>query len=150
MKFEEIQGDMILLALSGEYDVTCHCCNCFNTQGAGIALQMNKTFDTLGFPLEQKKYKGDYNKLGQIDWEFNEEHNISVVNCYAQYAYGRDKRNLDYHALALCLKKINHTFKGKHLITYRMGCSLAGGDWKIVKSIMEKALKDMDVTVVTL
>jgi hypothetical protein len=32
---------------------------------------------------------------------------------------------LDYEALALCLRKINHTFKGKHVGLPQIGCGIA-------------------------
>ena len=32
-----VTGDLITLALEGEFDVIIHGCNCYNTMGAGIA-----------------------------------------------------------------------------------------------------------------
>ena len=79
---------------------------------------------------------------------------------------------LDYEALTLCLRKINHIFKGKHIGLPLIGCGLAGGVWdyhklpktsdeeieiyeqfyhqekKDVKTIIQEELKDMDVTIV--
>jgi O-acetyl-ADP-ribose deacetylase (regulator of RNase III) len=57
---------------------------------------------------------------------------------------------LDYEALALCLRKINHSFKGLRVGLPKIGCGLAGGNWGKVKSLIQSELKDCDVTVVIL
>lgn len=112
--YKEIEGNLITLAKEGKFDVIVHGCNCFCTMGAGIAPQMAKAFGCDEFPLEHKKYKGDINKLGQIDFSsvrllykkedtlhFKgypntllrpnfEKHDkvLYVVNAYTQYSYG--------------------------------------------------------------
>ena len=84
---KEVEGDLIKLALEGKFDVIAHGCNCFCLQGAGIAKQMSKVFltnvgDYNWYSLESNDYKGDVNKLGQIQDEkffvyMNEhDHNI--------------------------------------------------------------------------
>jgi len=78
---------------------------------------------------------------------------LYVVNAYTQYWHGRNKPNdvgipLDYDALRLCMRKINHNFKGLHIGLPKIGCGLAGGDWEIVSKIIEKELTDMKITVV--
>lgn len=172
--YKEIEGDLIQLALSGEFDVIAHGCNCFCTMGAGLAPQMAKAFGCNEFELEIKEYqyadfeelietgnRGDINKLGRIDyqmigikdgkvyvaWDTNTQDikNLIVVNAYTQYDLGRD---LDYNALCLCLKKINYIFKGKHIGLPQIGCGIAGGTWGLVKMLIQEYLKDCDVTVV--
>lgn len=145
----EVTGDLIKLSLEGEFDVIAHGCNCFCNMGAGIAPQMAKTFGADRFRLERPSYEGDHNKLGQIDWD--DTMRPTVVNAYTQYGYGRSKGiPLDYEALTLCMRKINYQFKGKHIGLPRIGCGLAGGDWKRVKQIISTELKDCRVTIVTL
>jgi len=119
--YKEIKGDLIDLALKGKFDVIAHGCNCFCKQKSGIARQMVENFGTDNFYLECYQ-KGDINKLGQIDFEFfdsnifeNLTNSFTVINCYTQYKYGRNHKDgvqkpLDYDALKLCLKKINHIF----------------------------------------
>jgi len=181
MKYKEIEGNLITLALDGEFDVIAHGCNCFCTMGAGLAPQMAKAFGCDLFPLENSIYKGDINKLGQIDYEvllreplgdgdvvlpdekvtLNNWKSIypfarfalAVVNCYSQYGFGINHKEgsvapLDYAALELCFKKMNHIFQGKHIGLPQIGCHLAGGDWNIVKSMIQKEFKDCTVTVV--
>ena len=150
-----MEGDLIELALKGKFDVISHGCNCFCTMQAGIAPQMAKAFGCDSFFLENNKFKGDIDKLGRIEVT---EKNLStkslyVVNSYTQYHYGKNHldgvaKPIDYEALTLCLRKINHIFKGQHIGLPQIGCGLAGGDWNIVKEIIKKELKDCIITVV--
>ena len=78
---------------------------------------------------------------------------IIVVNSYTQYNYGKNHKDgvakpIDYEALALCLRKINKTFTGKHIGLPKIGAGLAGGDWNRIKNIIQTELKDMQVSVV--
>lgn len=147
-----IEGDLIELGIEGAFDVIVHGCNCFNTMGSGIAVPMRNNFGVNNYELEGSRYKGDYNKLGQIDYEKHPTHNIYVVNAYTQYDYNRnvdpEAVMLDYTALVMCLKKLNHTFKGKSIGIPKIGCGRAGGDWKIVLGLIEKHLTNMNVTIV--
>jgi len=170
-KYKEVEGCLIAKALSGEFDVIGHGCNCFCTQRNGIAPLMVKAFGTDDFHLEHKDFKGDINKLGQIDYQkryVGKTGNsiLQVVNCYTQYNYSRVDKPLDYEALTLCMRKINHQFKGKYIGLPLIGCGLAGGIWdkskltmhdqmilekrfhKDVKTIIQEELKDCDVTIV--
>lgn len=178
VKYNEVEGDLIKLALEGKFDVISHGCNCFSNMGSGIAPQMVKAFcadrPMYGFSLESKdgKYKGDINKLGQIQFaelvildngqvltNWLEDRiprgsvKLIVVNSYTQFGYGRNHTNgsdipLDYDALTLCMRKMNHQFKGKHIGLPMIGAGLGGGDWKRIKAIIQAEFKDCDVTVV--
>lgn len=156
--YQEIEGDLIKLAIEGNFDVITHGCNCHCVMGAGIAPQMAKAFGCDKFPLEGKEYSGDVRKLGAIDFKFlfpSEKHTkgLYVVNSYTQFTFGRNHEGgipipLDYEALTLCLRKINHIFKGKKIGLPQIGCGLAGGDWNKVKQIIQNELIDCETTVV--
>jgi O-acetyl-ADP-ribose deacetylase (regulator of RNase III) len=160
-----IMGDMIALAQGGRFDVVAHCCNCFCTMKKGIAPMMHNAFgcnDPEVFPMENDYYKGDMRKLGQIQakvrqrlgWDSEQEfdQNITVVNMYGQYHYWDPSPHgipLDYEALTICLRKLNHLYKGKHIALPGMiGCNNAGGDPLKVYNIIAKELKDCDVSIV--
>ena len=129
--YKEIEGNLITLALKGDFDVISHGCNCFCTMGAGIAPHMAKEFGCDVFPKEHPEYKGDFNKLGTIDYLTHTrsggssdvdifDFDLTVVNSYTQYHYGRNHKDgilipLDYDALKMCMRKINHIFKGKRI-----------------------------------
>ena len=166
-KYKEIEGDLFTEIFSECYDVSLQGCNAFNTQGAGICIPFKKHFHTDVFPMELAG-KGDINKLGQIDCKdfylkdgntFEEcdstisMKRITIINCYSQFHYGMnhsDGKNkpADYEALTLCLRKINHKFKGLRIVTPAIGCGLAGGDLNIVREIIKKELKDCYTTLV--
>ena len=152
----ERDGDLIKLAKEGHFDVITHGCNCFCQMGAGIAPQMAKAFGCDNYPLEAAKHRGNKNKLGEIDYEWlimNQNHELAVVNSYTQYHYGRNHKDgvsapIDYEALTLCMRKINHVFKGKTIGLPKIGAGLAGGDWNRIKEIIETELNAMDVWIV--
>ena len=163
--YRERKGDLIELAKLGEFEVVAHGCNCFNTMGAGIAVKFAEVFGADRFEMEHADYRGDMNKLGNIDYETlylskwenkfvrNPEENdvkevVSVVNAYTQYRYGKGGPHVDYEALRLCMRKINDMFHGAIIGLPQIGCGLAGGNWDIVKSIIKEELCDMDVIVV--
>jgi O-acetyl-ADP-ribose deacetylase (regulator of RNase III) len=151
LAYKEIKGDLIALAEKGMFDVIAHGCNCFCRMKRGIAPQMAKKFGCDKYELELKYYSGDVNKLGMIDYELKpiqSGRQIHVVNCYTQYDWSTYTKPLDYDALTMCMKKINHAFKGDIIGLPQIGCGLAGGDWNRVKAIIQKELKDCDVTVV--
>lgn len=171
MLYLEREGNLINLAKEGEFDVIAHGCNCLCTMGAGLAPQMHKAFGCGKFPLENFTKKGDYNKLGQIDykaiqikgedvdWKVGFWNKVIttkalyVVNAYTQFNYGRnhkdgDQAPLDYEAIRLCFRKMNSVFKGMRIGLPKIGCDLAGGDWEIVKSYIKEEFRDCEVTVV--
>lgn len=166
-----IKGNLISMALNSDFDVIAHGCNCFCTMGAGIAPQMVEAFGVDKFVLEHINFKGDINKLGQIDWggfylkngkarqnkspQMGKQYDLFVINAYTQYRYGKnhtdgDEKPIDYEALTLCMRKINHMFKGKHIGLPWIGCGLAGGDKGIIKGIIKEELKDCKTTIVEL
>jgi O-acetyl-ADP-ribose deacetylase (regulator of RNase III) len=128
--------------------------------------------------MKDSGYVGDINKLGQIDYKkkylwFNHpmakdglavamNHKtkgqanvgeVTVVNAYTQYGFGRNHVGgkmapIDYEALTMCMRKMNHVFKGKHIGLPQIGAGLAGGDWNRIKNIIQTELTDCKVTVV--
>lgn len=161
-----IDGDIISLAKSGDYDVIIHGVNCMCTQKSGLAPQMVKAFGTNNFKLEHPKFKGDFRKLGNIDyetrylkddkWVANPDEGLlklKVVNAYTQYNYGRNhsdgtKKPLNYNALNLCMSKVNHIFAGQKIILPRIGAGLAGGSWEKIEQIIQQSLVNCEVTIV--
>lgn len=178
MKYQEIEGDLIQLALEGRFEVIGHGVNCFCIMKAGIAPQMVKAFSCNKY-YKEREYPGNINKLGSIDFatsyvksgvepivyttEVDKNYplregykKLYVVNAYTQYNYGRnhadgDSKPLDYEALTLCMRKINHIFKGKHIgLPGFIGGGLAGGDINKIRKIIRDELIDCDVSIVFL
>ena len=168
MSYREIDGDLIELAKAGTFDVIAHGANCKSCMQKGIAPQMAKAFGCDRFEMEL--IGADINKLGNIDyqtfvlgeftiWSLEDAKNnrnepeLTVVNAYTQFNYGRNHADGDaipfsYEAFTLCMRKMNHEFKGKSIGLPKIGAGLAGGNWKIIKSIIIRELVDCKVTVV--
>jgi O-acetyl-ADP-ribose deacetylase (regulator of RNase III) len=168
MNYQEIEGDLIKLAKEAKFDVIVHGCNCFSTMGAGIAPQMANAFGCDKFEME--RWGPTIEKLGCIDYETvvlgekmtwslsdyknnRNEPELTVVNAYTQYKYGSNHEDgianpFDYEAFTTCMRKINHTFKGKHIGMPKIGSGLAGGDWDRIKDIIQAELRDMQVSVI--
>lgn len=154
--YKEVWGDLINMAENGEFDVIAHGCNCFCAMSAGIAPQMAVAFGCNKFPLEDKSTSGDVNKLGQIDWKllnmvglfYTGGHDLVVVNLYSQYRPKVSEKPLDYEALTLGFRKMNFLFHGRRIGLPKIGAGLAGGDWNIIRGIIQSEFKDCEVTVV--
>lgn len=153
-KYTEITGNLITLTKEGKFKVITHGCNCFCTMKAGIAPQMAEAFGCNEFPSENERLKGNINKLGTIDYKkielAGENKNVYVVNSYTQFNFKTvdNVKPFDYIAFALCMKKINSIFKGLSVGLPQIGAGLAGGDWNIIKDIIQRELKDCFVTIV--
>lgn len=150
--YKEINGDLIELAIKGEFDVIVHGCNCFATQKSGIAAQMVRAFRTDRFTMEATEVI-PIDRLANIDWMiFNLPHDagkkLTVVNAYTQYNFGTSTVNVDYEALRICMRKMNLIFRGQRIGLPQVGCGLAGGEWSIVKQIIQEELKDCEITIV--
>jgi len=151
LNFSTITGNLIELALNGEFDVIVHGCNCLSRMGKGLAPQMAKAFGCDEYPME--KSGPSIFKLGCIDYGSGYTHEggiFYVVNAYTQYDYKRNNNisPIDYEALILCMRKMNVEFKGKHIGLPRIGAGLAGGNWTKIENIIKYELKDCRVTIV--
>jgi O-acetyl-ADP-ribose deacetylase (regulator of RNase III) len=143
----EIKGNLITLAKEGSFDIIAHGCNCFNTFGHGIAKEVKERLPE-AYAVDCKTKKGDFTKLGNYTGCIYKD--FTILNCYTQFSYSGSVPSLDYEALTLVMRKINHNFPAKSIGLPTIGCGLAGGDWAIVQKIIEKELKDMVVTIVKL
>lgn len=143
---KEITGDLLTLAEEGEFDIIIHGCNCFCTMGSGIARQIKEKYP-LAYSADLKTKKGDINKLGNFTSVYVSG-KFMIINAYTQFEYGTHKIQIDYEALTLILRKLNHTYSGMKIGLPQIGAGLAGGNWNKIKWIIENELKNMDVTIV--
>lgn len=82
-----IEGDLVELALRGNFDVIVHGCNCFCTMGAGIAKTIKDVFPE-AYEADIQTEKGSRDKLGGISYVVlnRNGYEITVVNGYTQYS----------------------------------------------------------------
>lgn len=151
--YKEVEGDLIKLFQEGQLDVIVHGCNCQNTMGAGIAKTLSEAYpDLLTIDKQYMIPVGDIHRLGnftKLTIRNGDPNKVQwIINAYTQYNPGKD---LDYNALELILKKINFLFKGERIgLPGFIGAGIAGGNANVIRKIIQRQLKDCDVTVVFL
>lgn len=137
-----------------EHKYIVHCCNDIGAWGKGFVLAISNKWKKP--EREYRKWiKYDKPKLGEIQF-VNVENKITVINMIGQEGIRRknNKPPIRYSAIRIGFRKIafNLTLRyAKHakiLVSIHMpkiGCGLAGGNWEIVKKIIEEELKDFNV-----
>ena len=140
-----IEGDLIEMAKNKEFDVIIHGCNCFNTMGAGIALQIKRNFKP-AYEVDQKTKKGDKKKLGT--YTYAEVDGVTIVNAYTQYKFSKDIDDINYWAVRQVMRKISRDFKGKKMGYPMIGAGLAGGDWDLISLIIHEEFQGENHTLV--
>lgn len=148
---EVIEGNAVDALLQGDIDALVHCCNTLGVMGAGIAREIAERIPGVVEKDLRFKEKMDGNHLGLFT------HMNGVYNLYGQENIGTHKRQVDYDAFvsALYLLRIHFRKKIKAQslanirigMPYKIGCGLAGGDWGIIRPLIERILGD-DFTVV--
>jgi O-acetyl-ADP-ribose deacetylase (regulator of RNase III) len=138
-----VEGDLIKLALEGEFDVIVHGCNCFCTMGAGIAKQIKAVFPE-AYEVDLDSEEGDKEKLGSytsVRVQRNDRE-LVIINAYTQYNWRGKGPKADYDAIAEVMKRIKNDFHGLRIGYPLLGAGLAGGDWEIISQIIGKELVD--------
>lgn len=151
-----VKGDLIKAAQNGEVTIIAHCCNCFNTMGSGIAPQIAKAFPDAK-EADDETMRADYDKLGTFTMSVTEfeEHDVIVYNLYGQYGFGNRQSgviDLNYYYLTKALEEMREDllYSGEQdskIGFPKIGCGLAGGDWKVVSQIIETIFDGFDVTI---
>lgn len=120
-------------------------CNCFVTQGSGIAGQLRR-FPEVYKADVRKGMNGCREKLG--DYSVAEIANSTIYNLYTQHEYAnRSVRNADYAAIAVAFCELNKLPIGTLFIP-RIGAGLAGGNWDVIEQIINDATPDLKIIVV--
>jgi len=136
-----VEGDLIALALKGQFDVIVHGCNCFCTMGAGIARTIQEEFPE-AYAADLVTIKSDRNKLGDFSFATvkRNEHEITIVNGYTQFHFHGESVLVDYDAVQRLFRKVKQQFSGKRIGYPKIGSGLAGGDWEKIAPIIDQEL----------
>jgi O-acetyl-ADP-ribose deacetylase (regulator of RNase III) len=136
MSLNFAKGDLLSMAVDGEFDVIVHGCNIFNTMGAGIAASIKELFPK-AYEADCKTIRGDINKLGTYT---TAEYEFTIVNAYTQQSFsssfGLDV--FEYTAFELILEKLEIAFYGKRIGLPYIGMGLAKGDSKRIIGMISK------------
>ena len=133
------------------YDVDCnlleypklqaigHFCNCHCIWG-GLAGQVKNKYPE-AYNIDRMTSTKDIKKLGDISAVLAKD-GKRIINCYTQYDIGSG-RHTNYEAVYTSLKKANDYLLQYDVTTFGLpfnaGAGLGGGNWKIIRSIIEVA-----------
>lgn len=145
---KQVTGDLLKMALAGDFDVVVHGCNCFHMMGAGIAAAVKKLFPE-AYQADIDSPYGDRSKLGTVSTcdVHRDGARFFVVNAYTQFHGGPD---LDYDALRSCFRAIKYGFFGLRIGYPKIGAGIGGGDWSKIAPIIDEELDGEDHTLVVL
>lgn len=144
------QGDL----LTSGCDIICHQCNCMGVMGSGIAKQIRDKYAGLykNYEVFVNDITNAYGRealLGRV-YYYPTANGPLVANMFSQFNYlPRNVVHTDYAAFRKCIRDVGRTAKSipenyniklpdvRIGFPYKIGCGLAGGDWNIVKQILE-------------
>ena len=146
---KEITGDLLALALQGQFDVIVHGCNCFCTMGAGIAKTIKKQFPE-AYAADQETLPADHTKLGSYSQASIVRGGIRfvIINAYTQYDWRGKGVKAEYAAIRTVFARLRQEFSGLRIAYPLIGAGLARGDWDQIAAIIEEELAGMDHTLV--
>lgn len=149
-RMKTIHGDLLALAADGVFDVIVHGCNCQCTMGAGIAKSIKAQFPA-AYSADLQTQKGSRDKLGTISTatvEFENGHELTIVNAYTQYHWRGRGVLVDYDAVRSAFRQIKIQFSGRRIGYPRIGAGMAKGDWNVISKIISEELSGEDHTLV--
>lgn len=135
MKIEYVKGDV----LKTHCEFILHGCNAQGVMGAGVAKAIRDEY-----PFAYDQYREAFTtrglRLGEI--QIVRCMDKTIINAITQLRYGRDGiRYVSYDAVADAMASLEETLYGEEVAMPMIGSGLAGGDWNIIKAIIEAELK---------
>lgn len=137
--------------LDAEADAIVHGVNCYGAMGAGIAKQIKEQFpqvysvykDTVDY------YKNSSYLLGmQIAVSVTGKKYKRIINAFTERNYGKDgKRYVNYAALGEIFREIEKKYYNEVIAIPKIGAGLGGGDWNIIKQIIDDATPNVEIKV---
>lgn len=141
------KGDL----LESDCTTIMHQANCFKTMGAGIAKSIAEKYPE-AYLADKSLPLSPTQRLGKFSYAKAKDRK-TVVNLYGQHGYGQGIQT-DYDSLESAIhqfftkaRKDSSVNLEKVGVPYKIGCGLAGGDWDIVKSILNRQSELHKVTI---
>ena len=146
MTLRQAKGNLLDMAMNGDFDVIVHGCNCQGVMGSGIAKEIKDRF-----PEAYQVYRQEFNRLAyETDFlgNYTFAHVIrelpssnlarfNIVNAFTQVNYlPRNIDHFEYESFALILRKLAARFKGSNFGFPYIGMGLAGGDAHRIKVML--------------
>lgn len=143
----EVNGDL----LKSDCTVIMHQANCFKIMGAGIAKNIAELYPEVK-NVDLREQGNPIDRFGRFTKAIINR-NLTIVNLYGQYNIGRGLQT-NYEKLESSIDKFlldarlnNNVSLSKVGVPYKLGCGLAGGDWKIVKDILSRQSNKHEVDI---
>ncbi len=134
---QEIDANLLEYPLQG----IIHQANCFQTMGAGIAKRIKDKYPEAFVADLKAGGRGESKRLGTFSVAHCERDGKYIYNLYGQFNYGHYARFTSYDAVSNGLVKIARHAIENNITTLglpkNMGCINGGGDWRIVRAIIE-------------
>jgi O-acetyl-ADP-ribose deacetylase (regulator of RNase III) len=131
-----VKGDLIQMAKDNEFDIILHGCNCYNTMGAGVAVQIASQFNDAKL-ADDETVRGDAGKLGT--YTIGMSGRLVILNCYTQFGISSTGNDVfEYNAFERVLDKIQYRFGKWRIGLPLIGMGLAGGDPERIIPIIEQ------------
>lgn len=146
---DAVDGDLLKLALDGRFDVIVHGCNCFCVMDGGIAKAIKELFPE-AYDADCETKVADKGKLGSYSLVKIVRGDVSfyLVNAYTQYDYRGAQIHVNYDAIQKVFEKIGKEFDGLKIAYPKIGAGLGGGNWAVIKEIIDNSLVDQSHTLV--
>lgn len=145
---EIVQGDL----LASDCTHILHQANTHCTMGAGIARLIANMYPEAQ-DADNRTVMGDPKKLGTFSRALC--HNgLTIYNVYGQHRFNKNMRQTNYEAIYKGLEAVKEDIQlipnrtGLKLgIPYMLSSGLAGGDWKIIRVMIDSIFGDVDYKV---
>jgi O-acetyl-ADP-ribose deacetylase (regulator of RNase III) len=138
VKVIHTKGDLVKLAIAGEFDVIVHGCNCFCTMGSGIAASIRSRYPGV-YEADLKTESGSKEKLGT--YSKAEADGFTVINAYTQFYFNRGgtafRDVFEYEAFKKILDSLSIAYPKARFGFPYIGMGLAGGDPKRIAKMIE-------------
>jgi O-acetyl-ADP-ribose deacetylase (regulator of RNase III) len=141
MKIEKKTGS--LLDIPSGHIV--HGCNAQGVMGSGVAKAIKDKW-----PHVYQDYRDIFEKKGLTVgdvYPVRAEEGILVWNAITQEYFGTDRRHVSYDAIENCFKLIQQSLECDWYASFKkeihiplIGCGLGGGNWEIVREIIEQTV----------
>lgn len=117
-----------------------HGCNARGVMGSGVAKALRNRWPKV-YESYHRVYIEQGLEVGAVHITTVQSDKI-VCNCITQRYYGHDgERYLSYTGLTNCMRTLNVIIGDSAIAMPKIGAGLAGGDWEIIKGIIESELK---------
>jgi O-acetyl-ADP-ribose deacetylase (regulator of RNase III) len=145
--------------LNTDIKIIAHQVNCKGVMGGGLAKQIRDRYPNVfkeyaTFIQDYKECNYGESPLGTVCY-YRVDENRCIWNVFGQEDYGTDKCYTDYDAVKKaftneienwrCSEHCNWENQIPIAIPCYFGCGLGGGDWSIMKSVLEEIEKDQNV-----